>query len=92
MPGPRRGLYNGRTSLAKGIPVPAIVLKGVPADLHRRLREQAERNRRSMNQELLTIMERALRPLPPLKPIRPVKTRQAFTHAWLLKAVREGRE
>jgi hypothetical protein len=72
--------------------MPAIVLKEVPAQLHRRLREQAERNRRSMSQELLTILERALRPLPPLKPVKPVKTRRPFKHAWLLKATREGRE
>ena len=72
--------------------MPAIVLKDVPADLHRRLRDQAERNRRSMSQELLTIMERALLPLPPLSPVKPVKTKRRFTNAWLQKAVRGGRE
>ena len=70
----------------------AIVLKDVPEELHRRLREQAERNRRSMSQELLTIMEEALRPLPPLAPVKPVKTKRPFTQAWLRKAMREGRE
>jgi len=72
--------------------MPAIVLKNVPQELHRRLREQAERNRRSMSQELLTIIERALRPLPPLGPVTPVRPRRPFTHAWLRKATREGRE
>jgi antitoxin FitA-like protein len=72
--------------------MPAIVLKDVPEQLHRRLREQAERNRRSMTQELLMIIETALRPLPPLAPVKPVRTRRPFTHAWLLKATREGRE
>ena len=72
--------------------MPAIVLKDVPADLHRRLRDQAERNRRSMSQELLTIMERALLPLRPLAPAKPVKTKRPFTNAWLQKAMREGRE
>lgn len=72
--------------------MPAIVIKDVPRNLHRRLQQQAERNRRSMSQELLIIMERALRPLPPLAPIKPVKTKRPFTNAWLLKAMREGRE
>jgi hypothetical protein len=45
-----------------------------------------------MNQEALTILERALKPLPPLPKAKPVKTLRPFTNAWLLKAMREGRE
>ena len=71
--------------------MPAIVIKDVPEQLHRRLREQAERNRRSMSQELLTIMEQALQPVPPLGRIKPIRTKRPFSHAWLLKAMREGR-
>ena len=71
--------------------MPAIVINNVPAELHKRLREQAERNRRSISEELLTIMEEALRPFLPLAPIEPVKTKRRFTHARLLKAMREGR-
>lgn len=45
-----------------------------------------------MSQELLTIMEQALRPVAPLPRGKPVKTKRPFTHAWLMKAMREGRE
>ncbi len=70
----------------------AIVLKDVPEELHRRLKQEAERNRRSMSQQLLIIMEQALTPLPPLKSIKPVVPKQPFTHEWLMRAMREGRE
>ncbi len=40
--------------------MPNITLKDVPEELHRRLKEQAERHRRSMNSEAIWILERAL--------------------------------
>jgi plasmid stability protein len=70
----------------------SIVIKDVPKDVHEALRVEAAKNRRSMNQEALTILERALKPLPPLPKAKPVKTLRPFTNAWLLKAMREGRE
>lgn len=39
-----------------------ITLKDVPAELHRRLKEGAERNRRSMNSEALVCLEQVLLP------------------------------
>ena len=44
--------------------MPNITLKNVPEDVHRRLKEQAERHRRSMNSEAIWILERALCPTP----------------------------
>jgi plasmid stability protein len=70
----------------------SILLKDVPTEVHRNLKDQAARNRRSMNQEALAILERALRPIPPLGPIRSVKPTRPFTQAWLSRAIREGRE
>lgn len=70
----------------------SIVIKDVPKDIHDALRAEAAKNRRSMNQEALTILERALKPLPPLPKIKPAKTLRPFTNEWLLKAMREGRE
>jgi plasmid stability protein len=72
--------------------MPAILIENVPADLHRRLTEQAERNHRSADQELLTIMERVLRPVPPLPNVTPIQPLRPFDHEWLLAAMREGRE
>lgn len=78
--------YMRRLSIA------AIVLKGVPEELHRHLKEEVGRNRRSMSQQLLIIMKRALTPLPPLKPIKPVVPNQPFTHEWTMRTMLEGRE
>lgn len=72
--------------------MPAIVLENVPADLHRRLSEQAERNHRSASQELLTIMARALQSVPPLPTVTPIQPQRPFSHEWLMEAMREGRE
>ncbi|MCC7325583.1 MAG: hypothetical protein IT521_02105 [Burkholderiales bacterium] len=37
-----------------------LVIKNVPEDLHDRLRQQAERNRRSVTQETLVLIERGV--------------------------------
>jgi len=72
--------------------MPAIVLKDVPRELHRWLKDEAERNRRSMNQQLLLILEQAkCGPLPPVSPPARIKTLKPLTQAWLRKAIEEGR-
>lgn len=40
--------------------MPTITIKGVPSELHDRLKKRAERHHRSMNNELITILERTL--------------------------------
>jgi hypothetical protein len=70
----------------------SILVKGVKPNLKRRLQAQAQLERRSVNQQILTILEQALRPLPPLKPVKPIPTKRPFTHAWLMKAMREDLE
>ncbi len=42
--------------------MPNLPLKRVPDALHERLKERAERHRRSMNSEAIRILERALMP------------------------------
>lgn len=74
------------------MPTSNILIKGVPPELKRRLREEADRNRRSVNQQILLILERATNPLPPIKLPRPIKPKRPFTHEWLMRAMREGRE
>lgn len=37
-----------------------LVIKNLPEDLHARLREQAERNRRSVTMEVITLIERGV--------------------------------
>jgi len=42
--------------------MPTLTIKGVPPELHEKLKARAKRHRRSMNNELLTILERTLTP------------------------------
>lgn len=42
--------------------MPTLTLKDVPEEVHRRLKAQAEQHRRSMNQEAIRILERAVTP------------------------------
>ena len=72
--------------------MPAVVIKDIPADVHRLLKAEAERNRRSMNQEALTILERRSSPCRRCPRARPVKPKRPFSHRWLMRAMREGRE
>jgi hypothetical protein len=64
---------------AKGeSPVSALLIKSIPPDIHQRLRLQAERHHRSMNREVLAILEEnldappAAELPPPVRPLRPV--------------------
>ncbi len=56
----------------------AILIKRIPPGIHRRLKLQAERHHRSMNGEILAILEEKLEGAkqtelpPPLKPLRPI--------------------
>jgi plasmid stability protein len=40
--------------------MPNLTLKNVPEEVHRHLKQQAERHRRSMNSEAIWILEQAL--------------------------------
>ena len=70
----------------------ALVIRDVPLTLHRRLKEEAERHHRSMNREVIAILEKELvtaRPLelpPPVKGIKPVDPQ------WIVRVIREARE
>ncbi|OGA38291.1 MAG: hypothetical protein A3G24_15850 [Betaproteobacteria bacterium RIFCSPLOWO2_12_FULL_62_13] len=73
--------------------MPGLVIKDLPAKLHRKLKAQAARHHRSMTKEVLALLERALseetRPqeVPP-----PFRGRFALTDEFIDRARREGRE
>jgi plasmid stability protein len=73
--------------------MPGLVIKNLPPDLHRRLKESAERHHRSMTKEVISVLEQALEPkglaetLPP-----PYKGRIALTDKMIEQARRKGRE
>lgn len=73
--------------------MPGLVIKNLPPELHRKLKERAARHHRSMSKEVLHMLERSLdegdrreNPPPPLSGRRPL------TDEFLDKARREGRE
>lgn len=72
--------------------MPSIVVKDIPEKLHKRLKAQAREHRRSMSQEILTILENGVVPpqrrkFPPL-----VKANVLITDEMIDAAKREGRE
>ena len=71
--------------------MPSILIKDIPADLHERLRQAALRDHRSLNKQVIALLEEALTPryveLPP-----PIRATFALTTDWLERAIAEGRE
>lgn len=71
-----------------------LVIKNLPEDLHARLKNQAERNRRSVTQEAISLIETGItvpRLAPRLAP--PVKLKGGpLTTEEILAWIEEGRE
>ena len=71
--------------------MPTLVIRDLSPEIHRLLKERAEQHRRSVNKEVITILEDSVTPsgqtLPPL-------TKGAFpvTQDWLDEVRRIGRE
>jgi plasmid stability protein len=80
------------------MPMPAILLKNVPPALHRRLKQRAAAERRSLQQEAMLVLEHGLSVLDAfphnrLSPSVPLKTKFKLTDAFLedLKRDRDAR-
>jgi hypothetical protein len=74
-----------------------LTLKNIPEDLHAMLKESAERNRRSLNSEILARLERELA-APTIDPKAHARELRAFTarlpkveHARVDRYKRQGR-
>lgn len=70
----------------------ALLIKNLPPQIHSRLRSRAEKNHRSMNREVIAILESTLQAqtgaeLPP-----PVRTRRPIDAATIVDILRAGRE
>ena len=72
-----------------------LSIKNVPDDLAERLRERAERNRRSLQGELLMILEEAattrIRPREALKRVRELGLRTPSESTRLIRRMRDAR-
>ena len=73
--------------------MPRFVIKGLPPTLHRKLKEQAARHHRSLTQEVLAVLERALNDEGhPTDAPPPFKGRFPLTDEFIAQARRAGRE
>lgn len=71
----------------------SLVIKGLPQDLHRKLKEQAARHHRSMTREAIALLERGLALDEEVRePPAPYKGKFPLTEALINHAKREGRE
>jgi plasmid stability protein len=70
--------------------MPSLVLKSIPRALHTRLRQEALRNRRSMTQESIHILEQSLCIGAAEFPL-PAKGRRPLTQKMLDRALDTGR-
>ena len=76
--------------------MPAILIRDVPEEVHKRLKERAAANRRSLGREALVLLEGALEnrgKRPNLEEIDSMrgKPRKPMTREYIREAIREGR-
>ncbi|MBN1268859.1 MAG: hypothetical protein JXB04_04670 [Kiritimatiellae bacterium] len=69
----------------------ALVIKSLPVKIHRRLKEEASRHRRSMTQEAIAILEQGLFGARPIAAVKPFRGRFPLTSEFIDAAKREGR-
>lgn len=73
----------------------ALVIKNLPEKIHLRLKEEAARNRRSMTQHAILLLEQALENGEPMaakkNPPQPIDLGTRHDHKWIYAAIREGR-
>lgn len=71
----------------------ALLIKNLPDELHRKLKERAARNRRSMTNEALVLLEQALTQAEagPAAPPIPYRGRFLINDEWLNEAKSAGR-
>jgi plasmid stability protein len=68
-----------------------ILIKNVPAPVHKKLKEIATQHRRSMTKEALALLEEALSGHSERSWPEPIKGKFPITPGWLKKTIREGR-
>ena len=70
-----------------------LLIRQMPDELHAKLKQRARNNRRSMNQEIILLLERSVAEEQPLLSLLPQPLRGAFPidDEWLRQAREEGR-
>ena len=70
----------------------ALLIKNLPPALHERLRRRAAEHHRSMNREVIAILEKEMAPSPPpeLPPL--VKGKAQVDGHWIAQIIRDARD
>jgi hypothetical protein len=74
--------------------MPGLLIKDMPTELHRRLKESARKNRRSMTQQALVFIEEGLTGssrATKLQEIRPARPNRRITDSLIERAIQESR-
>lgn len=69
----------------------ALLIKDLPADVHKWLKQEAVRNRRSMTQQVIVLFEERMRRFRPVHFGPPLKLSEPLTDDFVSKAKKEGR-
>ena len=69
--------------------MPDILIKRVPADLHRRLKEDAAKHHRSMARHALALIENSLAESAQIDLPAPIKTAKPLTQAIVSKGIKK---
>jgi hypothetical protein len=69
----------------------ALLIKDLPAEVHQWLKQEAERNRRSMTQQAIILFEERMRRFKPVHFGPPIKIDPPLTDEFITKAKKEGR-
>ena len=69
----------------------SLVIKNLPDDLHQQLKQRAQRHHRSLNKELIAILEREIQGGGQGELPEPVRLREPLTQPMLDQAREEGR-
>jgi hypothetical protein len=71
--------------------MPGLLIKDIPREVHEWLKREAERNRRSMTQQAIVVLEERMRHFRPVRFPPPVQTRTILTAEFIDRGKREGR-
>jgi len=69
----------------------ALLIKNLPADVHKWLKQEAERHRRSMAQQVIVIFEDRMKRFCPVHFGAPSKTRTRLSNEFFTRSKQAGR-
>jgi plasmid stability protein len=87
-------LVSAKATAGRTKPMASLLIRDFPPELHLKLRQSAEKNRRSLTKEAIALLEMELQAGSPARPELPPPIDLGFplTDEFLDRAKREGRE